>query len=429
MPMLRPLALTRCATSATSARLRPSSAAAPGDLLHQHGDADPAAAGGVEAVLHGDVVVGDHGDHLDAGLGGGQLGGHLEVHDVAGVVLHDVQHARAAVDGRGRLQHLVGHRRGEHLARAGGVEHAEADEPAVQRLVARAAAGDQPDLARHRRVAPVDDLVLVVDAQLRVGGGDAAQCLGDDVGRIVDELLHGVLPRAFAVLGSSGRVCTPGQRRRQCRSRRARAQEGAGGSVDGSGDVGRFAAGDRAPARRTWWGRPNARCRPPPRPRRTPPAPGRPACARARGGRPARPRRSPGRSPPGRTPGWRGAPGRRRRSRRPSRCPPGAPPTSSRAVARRRRRTRSELAICPTAMPSAAAAAAGASSRRRAAPAGGRSARDRPRGRSDRRRRARRCGARQAPCHASARPGARRISVGRSREPALRWRVWRSASR
>ena len=128
----------------------------------------------------------------------------------------------------------------------------------------------------------------------RVRGGHAAQRLGDHVGRVVDQLLHGVLPRAFAVLGSSGRVCTPGQRRRQCRSRRARAQEGACGSVDGSGDVRRFAAGDLAPARRTWWGRRNARCRPPPRPRRTPPAPGRPACARAPGARPARPRRSPG---------------------------------------------------------------------------------------------------------------------------------------
>ena len=39
---------------------------------------------------------------------GGQLAGHLEVHDVAGVVLHDVQHAGASVDDGGRLRHLVG---------------------------------------------------------------------------------------------------------------------------------------------------------------------------------------------------------------------------------------------------------------------------------------------------------------------------------
>src|SRR4029450_3693533 len=37
--------------------------------------------------------------------------------------------------------------------------------PAVQRLVARAAAGDQGDLALHRRARAHDDLRLAVDAQ------------------------------------------------------------------------------------------------------------------------------------------------------------------------------------------------------------------------------------------------------------------------
>ena len=75
----------------------------------------------------------------------------------------------AAVDALGGREHLVGDRRGEHLARARRVEHAGADEAAVQRLVPGPAAGDEPDLALHRRVAAEDDLVLVVDAQLRVG--------------------------------------------------------------------------------------------------------------------------------------------------------------------------------------------------------------------------------------------------------------------
>ena len=68
-----------------------------------------------------------------------------------------MQHAGAAVDGLGGRQHLVGGRRGEHLARARGVEHARADEPAVHRLVARAAAGDEADLALDRRVLADDD--------------------------------------------------------------------------------------------------------------------------------------------------------------------------------------------------------------------------------------------------------------------------------
>ena len=120
-----------------------------GELLDQHGDADAPPARRVEAVLHGDVVVRHHRDDLDAGVSGGELGGHLEVHDVAGVVLHDVQHAGAAVDAARRFEHLVGHRRGEHLARARGVEHAGSDEPAVQRLVPGPAAG------QHARPCPV----------------------------------------------------------------------------------------------------------------------------------------------------------------------------------------------------------------------------------------------------------------------------------
>ena len=76
-----------------------------------------------------------------------ELGRHLEVQDVAGVVLDDVQDAGAAVDGAGGGLHLVRHGRGEDVAGGGRVEHAQADEPAVQRFVTGAAARDQGDLA------------------------------------------------------------------------------------------------------------------------------------------------------------------------------------------------------------------------------------------------------------------------------------------
>ena len=95
----------------------------------------------------GHVVVGDDGFDLDAGFLGGHLGGHLEVQDVAGVVLDDVQHAGTGVDELGGFVHLVRCRRREHLTGAGGVEHADADEAAVERLVSGAAAGDETDLA------------------------------------------------------------------------------------------------------------------------------------------------------------------------------------------------------------------------------------------------------------------------------------------
>ena len=148
-------------------------------------------------------LVSDDRFDLDA-LSRRQVRRHLEVQHVARVVLHDVQNACAAVDGLGRLEHLVGRRRREDLARTGGVEHPAPDEPAVHRLVARAAAGDDSDLALHRRIDPHHD-------QLRIALNDsgsgqrarrlhALQCLADHVVRGIDELLH----RTSSSCGRSG---------------------------------------------------------------------------------------------------------------------------------------------------------------------------------------------------------------------------------
>ena len=95
-----------------------------GDLLEEDGHADATAAGRVQRVLDRDVVVGHDGRDLD--VAGHELGGHLEVQHVAGVVLDDVQDAGPAVDGAGGGLHLVRDRRGEDVAGRRGVEHARA---------------------------------------------------------------------------------------------------------------------------------------------------------------------------------------------------------------------------------------------------------------------------------------------------------------
>src|ERR671912_736127 len=63
-------------------------------------------------------------------------------------------------------------------------------EAAMHRLVARAATRDDSDFARLRTIAADDHLVGVVHTQLGVRGLDADQGLGDDGGRVVDQLLH-----------------------------------------------------------------------------------------------------------------------------------------------------------------------------------------------------------------------------------------------
>ena len=132
------------------------------DLLSEDRRAHAASAGGVQAVLHGDVVV-DH-DRLDLdALTAGELGGHLEVHHVARVVLDDVDDAGAAVDRLRRIDHLIRRRRGEHLSGTGGVEHAHPDEAAVHRLVPRAASRNEGHLALDRGVGPDDVVGVEVD--------------------------------------------------------------------------------------------------------------------------------------------------------------------------------------------------------------------------------------------------------------------------
>src|SRR6185503_13332336 len=140
--------------------------------------------GRVEAVFNGDFIVHQHRLDLDAVIVQ-HVGRHLEVQHVAGVVLDDVQYAGAAVRGLAAGQHLVGHRRGEHRTGTRGVEHAKADESAVQRLVAATAAGHQRHLALDRTAGPEDDLVLRVDGhQIPVRSFQPGQRLGDDVVRV-----------------------------------------------------------------------------------------------------------------------------------------------------------------------------------------------------------------------------------------------------
>ena len=190
MPMLRPSAFTLAHSPATSASGRPASAAAPTIFSARTVTPTPRRPAVQSAVLHGHVVVRDDGLHLDA-VGPGEVGGHLEVEHVAGVVLDDVQHAGPAVDRLRRVVHLVGGGGGEDLPRAGGIEHSHAHEAAVHRLMPRAAPRQDADLPGDRGVGPNDVHRVVVDPHdVAVRRLEAAERLGDDRTGVVDELLH-----------------------------------------------------------------------------------------------------------------------------------------------------------------------------------------------------------------------------------------------
>ena len=101
-----------------------------GDLLHEDRSGHAASARRVEGVFDGHVIVDDDGGDRDV-LHVGQLGRRLEVEDIAGVVLDDVQDAGPVVCGLRGLQDRVGGGRGEHGSRDCRVEHPEADEACV----------------------------------------------------------------------------------------------------------------------------------------------------------------------------------------------------------------------------------------------------------------------------------------------------------
>ena len=140
-------------------------------------------------VLNGHVVV-DH--HLRYGnaVRRQKIGRHLEVHDVARVVLHDKEDALTAVHGLGRLVHLIGSGRGEHFAGAGRVEHTVPHVPSVKRFVPAAAAGEDGNLFLGR-VGPQDSLDRRVELhQTGMRRGETGERFDDDVIHFVEELFH-----------------------------------------------------------------------------------------------------------------------------------------------------------------------------------------------------------------------------------------------
>ena len=79
------------------------------------------------------------------------------------------------------------------MAGTGRIQHAQADEAAVERFVAGATAGDQGDLALDRAAGPEDDEVGGVDADdVPAGAAEAGQAFRDEIGDVVEELLHGI---------------------------------------------------------------------------------------------------------------------------------------------------------------------------------------------------------------------------------------------
>jgi len=121
-----------------------------------------------------------------------QLARHVEVHAVAAVIAVEAQYAGTAVCLSDRLAATGNGRTFEDIADRAGVEQALAHITGEQRQVARAAAGDDADLAGLDAARPRDDpLGLTGPHETRMGHAQALEHLIDIHFRLVDDLLHG----------------------------------------------------------------------------------------------------------------------------------------------------------------------------------------------------------------------------------------------
>ena len=124
-------------------------------------------------VAHRHVVVDEQRLHVDA-VGEAHLLRHVEGNAVAGVVVDQQQHAFRRREELRRLVDVVHRRGGEHVARAGSVEHALADDHHVGRLVPRPGTLDDRHFVVARGIGAIDQVVFGhVRERVRVGVLDA----------------------------------------------------------------------------------------------------------------------------------------------------------------------------------------------------------------------------------------------------------------
>src|SRR6201981_174624 len=160
------------------------------NLLGQNRRTDSATSGRVKTVFNSDVIIDYDRFDLDP-LRSGEVSGHLKIHDIAGIILNDVQHAFAAVHCLRGLVHLIRGGTGKNSARASGVEHPFSDKAAMHWLMSATAAGDDSHFALHRSVSSRDVVRIEVNFnEVAKCGAEAGHGIENDVLWGVNELFH-----------------------------------------------------------------------------------------------------------------------------------------------------------------------------------------------------------------------------------------------
>ncbi len=148
-----------------------------------------------------DIVADD--DSFDPVPVGGHFYRHLEVHDVAVIILDDEQASGTCVRLLYGAHDLVGRRRGKNMPDAGRIQHSLADKSDMHRLVTGAATGDECDLTGCE-VSTADAFSPCAEHdELPMGAYEAFQTFGDHDFAVFMNFFIQPSPRRRYVRGSS----------------------------------------------------------------------------------------------------------------------------------------------------------------------------------------------------------------------------------
>lgn len=156
-----------------------------GHLFHQDRGTRTAPAGTLAGAFGSNIIGNQDGTRI---YGLCRIAGHGEVHDIAGVVLHNVQHSPALVSPLRGFADLDRVRGGKEQARAGSGEHALPNEAGVHGLVAGSATGDD----RDRR--------FIIGRAQRGAAPDEARVVPGGIGMLGDEPGQGIRQEGFLAI-------------------------------------------------------------------------------------------------------------------------------------------------------------------------------------------------------------------------------------
>ena len=160
------------------------------DFFHDQRAGDAAPAGRKGRFLHRNVVIGNHGRNRVSR----HLACHVEVHDVALVVLDDEQHAATGVRRLGGRENEIGRRRSEDLAGTCRIQHSLPDESGVKRLVSGAPTRHQRHFARLEMLAQHERRLCTDPHNVGMCSAESGETFLHLVLDRIDQFLHPGLP-------------------------------------------------------------------------------------------------------------------------------------------------------------------------------------------------------------------------------------------